>query len=874
MEIITTHTNADFDTLASMVAARKLYPGAVIVFPGATEKSIRKFFEEFPAFRFDHTRVKNIDMEKIERLIIVDTRQKSRVGPFADILDRPGLDIHIFDHHPASADDIKGNFEVTSTYGSNTTLMVEALRKKKFSITPLEATVMMIGIYEDTGSLLFVSTTEDDFIAAAYLLSKGADLRTVSDFIKREMTTDEIRLLNDLNSNAMYHRINGQEIVITTSSSENYIDDAAHMAHKMMEINKIDALFALMRMRNRIYLVARSRVKEVNAAEIAAAFGGGGHGAAASAAIKGITLIEAESRLREVLKGKIRPIRTAKEIMSSPVKFISPDDSLKHAKEIMSKYNINVLPAVENDRLSGLISRQDVGKAIFHGLERRKVKEFMNTDYFSVEIGSPLLKVQEIIIERNQKFLPVMSGRKLVGCITRTDILRALHFDAKIAKGRFNEIVHKKNLKGVIRGRLPGWLQSILKAAGVQADKSGVNAYLVGGFVRDLLLNRKNLDVDIVVDGEGIKYAEGLAAALGGRLKSHRKFGTAVIVLPDGFKLDVASARMEFYKTPAALPTVEAGPIKMDLYRRDFTINSMAIKLNQKSFGELIDYFGGLRDVKEKAIRVLHSLSFIEDPTRAFRAVRFEKRLGFHIGGQSLGLIKNAVRLDFFDKVSPSRIFNELKIALAEDNAMQTVKRMEQLDILRFIHPKFKITPVEENLFSEIGKVFDWYDLLFKNDVYERWLILLAALQTPLQVFEIEEMAGKCCMTARERDALLEIKETGAETMEVLGAERLDNCSIYHHLRPLRLETLLFIMADTKDSAVKERISLFITELDNVKAGITGKELKSLGIAPGPVYTVIKRAIIDERLKGRIFSREDEIAYIIKRWKGEHWAKG
>ena len=217
MEIITTHTNADFDTLSSMVVAKKIYPNAVAVFPGAIEKSIRTFLERFPSFKFEYTRIRNIDMDKVERLIIVDTKQKNRIGAFAQILDKPGLDVRIFDHHPTSSDDIKASVEITSAYGSNTTLMIDLLREQKIKITPFEATVLMIGIYEDTGSLMFVSTTEDDFLAAAYLVSNGADLKVVSDTIKKEMTSDEIKLLNDFNSNASCHIINGQKVVITRS---------------------------------------------------------------------------------------------------------------------------------------------------------------------------------------------------------------------------------------------------------------------------------------------------------------------------------------------------------------------------------------------------------------------------------------------------------------------------------------------------------------------------------------------------------------------------------------------------------------------------------------------------------------------------------
>ncbi len=874
MDVITTHTNADFDTLASMVAARKLYPDAVVVFPGSMERSVREFLKKHSIPDFSPLKLGQLDTGAVTRLILVDIRQKGRIGPLACLIGKSGVDIHIYDHHPPTGDDIRGSLEVTPPLGSTTTILVSILKERNVPVTPEEATVMMLGIYEDTGFLSFPSTTQEDYLAAAWLLSKGADLRVVSESISREMTVDEVSLLNDLNSNAVVHPLHGLDIVVTKASSERYIDDAALLVHKMMDMNNIGVLFALIRMENKVYLIARSRLKEVDAGEIAAAFGGGGHREAASAVIRGLTLIEAEETLMRVIEEKVRGVRSAGDIMSSPVKTVTPDEKLKQTKEIMAKFNINVLPVMDGRRLVGLISRQDVGRATYYGLEEHHVREFMTTDFSIVDTETPLSKVQEIIIEENQRFLPVLKDGKLAGCITRTDILRVLHYDRKREEAPLGKTVHRKSLKGVMRGRLPGWLLCILEKAGTLADEMGINAYLVGGFVRDLVMGRENLDIDIVVEGDGIAFAEGLAERFGGRVRSHRKFGTAVVVLPDGFKIDVASARMEFYRKPAALPTVEAGPLKMDLYRRDFTINSMAVRLGRKGFGELIDYFGGIRDIKEKTIRVLHSLSFIDDPTRAFRAVRFEQRLGFHIGKQSLTLIKNAVKHNFFNKVSPSRIFNELRIILEEEEPLRALRRMEELDILKFIHPGFRIDAETERLFRELGKVFDWYDLLFREETCNRWVLFLSALQNSLSLDETEAMAGKVGLAARWRRMLAEIKRIHGEVMARLEKERLDDVELYHLLNPLNIETLLFMMAATKDVRVKERISRFITELKETPVETSGRDLEALGIPPGPIYGEIKSAILDERLKGAIRSREEEVRYVKEVWLKKAGAAG
>ncbi|MBE9541782.1 MAG: CBS domain-containing protein [Proteobacteria bacterium] len=866
MEIITTHINADFDTLASMIAARKLHPNALVTFPAGIEKSVRAFLKNFPIPGFFPVKPKDIDLNRIKKLILVDTRQKNRIGLFAEIIDKPGIDIHIYDHHPESEDQIAASTQVIRPYGSTASLMVEIIREKELSISPEEATAMMMGIYEDTGMLTFTSTTEADYLAAAYLLSSGADLKQVSSILQKDLSAEEISLINDLNNNTHIHIVHGHEIAISTASSDRYIDDAAMLIHKTSITHHCDANFALIRMENKVYLISRSKTERVDAGAVSAALGGGGHHSAGSATIRDLTLTEAESKLFMVLAELVKELKTACDIMSSPVKEISPGKSLEYAKEIMSKLNINVLPVVSRDRLIGLISRQDTGKAIYHGLGDKKIKDFMTSDYSTVEVDSPLLMAQEIIIEENQKFLPVMKHGHMAGCITRTDLLRVLHQDSKKERTSPSSKTHSKNLKGIIKGRLPGWIQNIFLTASAQADEADINLYLVGGFVRDLIINRKNLDIDFVVEGDGITYAEGLAKRLQGRIKSHKKFGTAVIILPDGFKIDVASARMEFYQTAAELPTVEAGPIKMDLYRRDFTINSMAIKLNKKGFGELLDYFGGVKDIKEKKIRVLHSLSFIEDPTRAFRAVRFEDRFNFNIGKQSLSLIKNAARLNFFDKVSQARAFSELKIILQEEKPLPVLKRMENLGILHYMHPKFEITKETEYLFAETVKVFDWYKLLFKEDSFEKWLIFMAILQESFTLEETKNMIANIGLSTKFGDRLKEIKSCNDIIIDSLGAEDKDIISIYKLLYQLKTETLLFTMSKAKNKLIKEKISLFIRELKDIKVEAGGKEFERLGIKPGPIYKEIKESIIAERLKGNINRKEEEIDYIRKNW--------
>jgi tRNA nucleotidyltransferase (CCA-adding enzyme) len=299
LTVITTHVNADFDALASMLAAQKLYPEALVVFPGSQEKNLKNFFINSMAYLFNMAEIGDIDFEKVNRLVLVDTRQPRRIGKLAKLLKRKDIEIHVYDHHPATDKDIKGDIEVHRLSGANVTLLTEIIAQKKIAISADEATIMCLGIYEDTGSFTFPSTTGQDFKAAAFLLSKGANLNVVSDLIARELSPEQVSLLNDLIQSAARYNVNGIEVVVTSVTTEKYMPDFAFLVQKMVKMENLDALFAIGRMENKIYVVARSRSDDVDVGNILTPLGGGGHAYAASASIKGKTLAQVENNLVE-----------------------------------------------------------------------------------------------------------------------------------------------------------------------------------------------------------------------------------------------------------------------------------------------------------------------------------------------------------------------------------------------------------------------------------------------------------------------------------------------------------------------------------------------------------------------------------------------
>ena len=872
-EVITTHINADFDAMASMIAAKKLYPGATLVFPGSQERSLRNFFLQSTSYLFNFSKIKHIDLDRIKRLILVDTRQRSRIGKFAELLEREDVEIHIYDHHPDSVDDIPGKKEIIREVGATTSILTEIIREKDISISSDEATIMCLGIHEDTGSFTFPSTKPADHLAAAWLSEQGANYNLISDMLTRELKAEQVWLLNDLTKSATTSIINGVEVVISRIIREDYIGDFAVLVHKFMEMENLNVIFALAQMRDKIYLVARSRVEDVNVAEIALTFGGGGHPQAASATIKNKTLVQVERSIQALLRSRINPQKKAGDMMSSPVIHITPQETISEAAAIMTKYNINVIIIIDKrENLTGYVTRQVVEKAVFFGLGQIRVKEYMDIEFSTVSPDAPLKVVQGLIINNKLRILPVVDDQKVVGVITRTDILNILVggpvipdflYDSKHA----SHFIRKKNMAALLKERLPRRIINLFKDFGKVADMLGYNAYLVGGLVRDILLKHENLDVDIVIEGDGIRFAHEFAAQYEGRVRSHRKFATAVIIFPGGFKVDVATARMEYYESPAAPPIVETSSLKLDLFRRDFTINTLAIKLNRRHYGTLVDHFGAQKDIKEKVIRVLHNLSFVEDPTRVFRAIRFEQRFGFKIGKLTLALMKNAVNIECFKELTGRRLFLELKLLLMEQDPLLSIRRMNEFDILQFISPEIRFIKKLKNLLEEIKGVISWFDLLYLEEPYEPWKVYWHGLTSSLDTKALHQLFKKMHMIDQESHRMISQRLKVYKVLDELYRFMGDNnYALYTLLSQYDTDILLYMMAKANNEKIKRLISNYFTKLKGVKIMLKGRDLKGMGFQPGPIYKDIFDSLLEARLNNKASTKNDEINFVKERF--------
>ncbi|EEG78287.1 CBS domain-containing protein [Dethiobacter alkaliphilus] len=859
MQAITTHKNADFDALASLVAAGKLYPEAQLVVPGTLNLNVREFVSLYKD-TFQLATQKDIDVAAINMLVVTDTRQKDRIGPFTGVLDTLE-EIHLYDHHPDTDEDIVTEHTVCEEVGATTTILLEKIYAANIPLSSFEATLFALGIYEDTGCLTFDTTTPRDVAALARLWEIGVNLRVVNQFLNRPLSDEQRVVLDALLSSTQYHELRGVRVAVAVAACPDYVGGLSLLTHKLMEIEDVDVIFTVVSMAERVYVVGRSRIEQVDLGKILAKLNGKGHRHAASATLKETTLEDVLETLVHALYKEISPVKTARDIMSEPVRSITPDTTVDKARERMLRYGHSGFPVVENGGLLGIISRRDLEKASHHGLGHAPVKGYMSKRPRTVPADTPVREIQQLMIEYNLGRLPVTDEGTIVGIVTRTDVLRNLEGTEKVRCATSCTFpAAGDDLTPLINSRLSKKIQSLLLLVAQKADKENVKVFAVGGFIRDLLLNIKNHDLDLVVEPAAIPFAEELNKMLGGRLTSHEKFGTASIVLPEGIHIDLVTSRQEFYARPAALPEVEQSSLKNDLFRRDFTINTLACSLNSPGFGKLIDLFNGIGDLEKGLIRVLYNLSFVEDPLRVLRAIRFEQRFGFRLEETTLSLMENAAQTRVLEKVSKERLHDELVLALQEEKAPEILIRYFTLNIAPMIFPGIRLSDaLQERLFAAREMCY-WANRNWPDTEVVPGNLYLAALLLEAPFQEARHICRRLRLPQKQREPILAAVEAVPRLKEKLLANALKPSELYRLFSGQPVETLLLLQADSKQSRIWESTALYWEKLRHIQPHISGHDLRELGFKPGPGFQEVLSHIRAARLNGEVKNREEELA--------------
>jgi tRNA nucleotidyltransferase (CCA-adding enzyme) len=839
--VIATHVNTDFDAFASLLAARVLYPGSTAVLPSVLNRNVREFVR-LHADELECVEARRLELDAIRRLVVVETLQAARLGELEPVALDPEVETAVFDHHAGELPGwVRPENAVVSTDGALATTLVGILAERESAVTPLEATVFALGIHEDTGSLTYSSSTRRDADALAWCLRHGARQEVLATFLRTPLSEEERTLMNGLLEAAETHTAGAVDVLVSAVSWPRYVEGVSHLAHKITDVTDAKALVLLVEMDRRVFVVVRSRTSDFDADAAATLLGGGGHPQAASAIYRG-ALDDAKTTLLEGLASAAREPLRVRDVMAAPARSVSPDDTVAEAMVACQRYRQSGILVTEGGRLVGSVRREDLDKAIGHGLSHAPVKGIMSGRVPVLGEDASLGEVQRLLAGSAEGRVAVVRDERLVGVVTRTDVLHALGEVVEPEDETVEAITDEL--------RRLGKLEPVFDAVAAASDTvDGV--YLVGGTVRDILLGEPGFDVDIAVEGDAIALARSLAKQLGGRARAHEKFGTAVVVYGDEQHVDVVTARTEFYDAPAALPTVEHASIRDDLFRRDFTINAMAASLKGADFGRLVDPFNGRRDLVAGRIRVLHNLSFIDDPTRIFRAIRYENRYGFRMDEHTARLARGCVDMGLVGDLSATRLLDELEALLSEGEVAHSVHRLAELGAAAAIHPNLAADEEAVRLIERGRDLIAQYGL----DV-PVWRIGIEALARRLSSDEAYDWLERLKMRRRDAEQIAHAVTVGPRLVERLRAEELTPSEVVALAEPYAPDTPLFALA-LEDLPALHR---YFADLRSIRLEVTGADLADLGLGESPRVGEVLAELRRRKLNGELDGRESELA--------------
>lgn len=870
MRLILTHENADFDAIASLLAAHKLFPDAQPVLPRRVNRNVDQFLMlHWGAFPF--IRPSDWQRRKVEEVLLVDTHSLNSVR---GMVKRPS--VQVIDHHVGHKQQESWSYQVEAV-GATTTLLIEKIQGLGLTLAAEEATLLLLGIYEDTGSLMYDTTTARDLLAASWLLEQGAVLAIARRFLNIPLTEAQHALYEQLYKAATWHELYGQSIVVTAvTAPDDFTEEVSSIAHRLRKALTPAGLFMLVQMNKDVQLVARSTTDNVDVSIVAKALGGGGHDRAAAAHVLDAELAAVETQVIDLLPQAVQPVVRVSELMSYGVQTLAPSVSVAEAADLMRRFGYEGYPVLdpESKQIVGLVTRRAVDRATSHNLEQMPVSRIMRKGSVTVRPSDTIHALQKLMLTEGWGQIPVLpdgdnsneSGP--IGIVTRTDLLNHLFRPADRAA--------EPDMRQLLQTRLPPALAEMVRVVGGVAAELGLPLYFVGGIVRDMLLGQPPTDLDLVVEGDAIVLARKLQQVYGGDIHTHSRFGTAnwsfdtavwQTILqenepPDPTRvpdtIDFVTARTEFYTEPSALPEVTHGSIKLDLHRRDFTINTLAVRLDGAFWGQLLDFYGGLRDLKEGVIRVLHSLSFVDDPTRILRAVRLEQRLGFQIETRTAELIHAALPL--LDRVSGARIRHEFELAFQEHNPAPVLARLAALDILPHLHPHLTWTPAAAAAFIRLRPLLAdplWHTA--QEDETPAFLYLALWLLPLPQRVQAEVMERLRVRKATRQD--------GHACNQVLAALRAlppaaRPSQVEKALRPYRPRVLLVVRTWLQEERLITWLDQYYGEWQRVKTAVTGDDLRAMGLKPGPQFAVLLDQLLAARLDGQVTTAAEEQALL------------
>ena len=863
MKVITTHRNPDFDAFASAVAAQKIYPDHMIVFGGQLVPALKRFLSS-KSLLLSFYYVNEIRISNLSSLIIVDTSDLKRIPASLQQSIQRNTDVKFYDHHRTSLSEAqKGIFK---DLGACTTLMCNQLRKKKKEISRNEATLFATAIYRETGNFTHASTRAQDLSTAAWLIDLGARPDDLGIYSGYKLSASQQRLIESLILGLRRTSIRGVEINIASARRDFLPGGLSLVVEKLWSFLGVENLVVLLETNNRVYYTLRSKYMNLDTAELDGVQRNSG-GSYTLGYFENCTSAEAEEKIIKNFENNIERLIKVRDIMSSPVRTALAEMKVEDVFKIMQRTGHHTLPVVDQEKLVGIAKYRNTEKAIRHGLAARRIIEVMDRFFVTASVDDSVQAVTDKMVENDTTAILILDGGILSGIVTRTDLLKSTFGRRRIIDP--GEKIGDQNyakfpVEDLIEERVEKRIVTMLRFLGAVGSELNMPTYIVGGFVRDLLLKKKNLDLDIVVEGNANLFAETFKKYFNIKIVEHREFLASSMFFNDGLRIDVATARTEYYKKPAILPEVEMSTIKKDLYRRDFSINAMAIKLNQEDFGILIDFFGSRKDLSKGIIRALHPLSFIEDPTRILRAVRFEQRFGFEIEVRTAELLKQCAAEGYLDRVTGQRLRDELSKAIEEPLPLKALRRLASLGVMEKLFPKTEFdreTDIKLQCYflrRERNALLIGEDRMF----YTLLMIILRKSDSKSVEWCIARYGLPKNYLERLNDAIA--------TAGIIVNEKPETPSqFYRSLKTNKPEILNFV-----NSYLDEQEDLlflaYLKKLNDTKLSINGNVLKTrYGMREGPEIRDVLDELFCARLDGLTKDKEDE--FVREYLKGRGW---
>ncbi len=857
MQAVILDERTDLDALSSAYGITLLEKDTYIVLSNVISATARLVLNKF-RHKFEGKIIKKDQLKNLKKIFLVDSNYLDEVQEYIE----KGVQIEVYDHHPITEKNSSVIYHIEQV-GAATTLVVERIIEKSVEIDSDDATILALGIYEDTGSFTYNMTTPRDMKVASFLLERGADINFIRYIVEEKIDEDLARIIEQLIENIHTVITGNKKIIITYAIYDRYVQDVSSVFHLIKPFEEADAVFAVINFTGKISIIGRSKTEEIDVGKILSFFGGGGHYAAASATVKGITTNDVIRYLEEILLIEGFSDLTIGQIMKKDFDTVFINLALSQVPQnILEEPMIVVVD--NNGKFQGVVFSKVIKEALKHNMGSSKIEDFVIDELVVFSPDTGIFQAERELSKFSQDYFPVVQDGFPVGIVSRFDILKAAHgrifeTEKEVFISRQRLTPKKSDFKRQLRKYLPSDILSELRFIGKVAKELGFRAFLVGGIVRDIVLGKKNLDIDIIIEGDAIRLIKEYAKRKGYSFYTFEEFMTGQVKLPNGLKLDFATARKEIYDYPGAYPKVEKATIKEDLFRRDFTINTLAIEITEGNFGVLLDYFNGLRDIRDKVIRILHQLSFIEDPIRILRALRFAGRLNFKLGKTTERLLKTAVEQNILQTAPAGRVNLELELTFSEERVVDIIVLMSEYRVLHQLIPEYFFDERREEILVKVRDLIFSFELFFNLSLDKTSLYLLSLMyHLPLEV----------SYQFLEKFFFLKSKEIFKgffEKREILSSIPEKNSQLYKLIRHLKREVIVFMCAVSEEE-LSERIIEILKKEKEKNLVISGKVLIDLGLKPSPIFGKIIEDVFFKFLDNEIKNREEAIKYIKEKY--------